>query len=355
MWTAKIHDTISGSPIIPVELSDVQWDRRLAGTGRAGSVIQLGDQEHLFDHATVEDICTTNARTLVLSDGDHVVYAGLVLGGEYERATGRLELKHVELRHIWSQRMTFGVYNYQDGDLTVSGRSHGGAVRAIVARGMQWGGIWPLPVDLPPDGVGGFSAEWKNYQALLIEDLLQQVEKEGVEVDFRPYLTAAGNLRWETRVGSPITGATTVLNVTAPESPVVGLKVKFDGSKQLTGVFYGGNGTEADMLTAGTAGYPGPLSPVRDAFRSAKDVTDLTRLQALAAADLAANRAPIRQLSFEVVVGEALSAADVQPGSIVPLEFYGDSFMSDGAYPHRVVAVSGGTGNRLRLEVQKHG
>lgn len=352
MRTYRFFDTISGNPIFSLPAVDRggSHSRKVTGAGSAQYTVPLQGIGLSRDVARL--ISEPNGVSFAVVWGSHVEFAGPVQAVDYSRDTRSMTVRAKELRPLFSQRLTFGVLNYGQGDLTVSNRSLSGAARAVLARAMQWGELWELPVDLPADGSGTFSAEWKNYQCLTIEDLLQQIEKAGTEIDFRPYLTSAGALRYETRLGNPIKGAQTDLPVSTKKSRVIGLTVQRDGTNQLSGVFYGGNGSEADMLTASGFGAAGPRIPVRDAFRSAKDVTDPTRLQVLAQENLRQYRSPLEQWSFSVKIGGGITPDKVQVGQVLKMSVYGDSFIPDGEYVHRVIGVSGGTDMNLALEVQ---
>lgn len=356
MWSVWIHDLRTGAPLLEMFPSSGSWNRRLTGTGQGSHVFQLRARETALPRATVRDLFRNNDRAISVCFGDHVAYAGFVETPKYQRGTGTLAVTHREIREMFRQRSTFGVNNYPAGDLTVTNRSPSGAVRAILARAMQWTSQWAFPIDLPPDGSGSFSAEWKRYQRLSIDDLLCQVEAEGVEVDFDPYRDAAGNLRWRTRVGAPIVSGYYDLPVTVDESRVIDLDVEENGAKQLSGVHTAGNGTEEDMVTAFAWAMAGPPMVVRDAFRTSKDVRDPTQLGRISTADLAANRGPVVQWSFSVVVDDELSPAMVTPGTTERMDVRDDEWIDDGLYEQRVIALSGRHGSSIvNVEVQAHG
>ena len=354
VWSFQVHETMTGLLRLTVEPSEGSWTRRLNGGGQGQHkfVLRGGD----LSPAVARDLFRPNASTLaVLWDGVPV-YAGVIVSTTYDRAAGVLTVSHAELRMIWAQRLTFGVSNYVDGDLTVTNRNLSGAARAVIARGMAWGTIWQLPVDLPADGSGTFSAQWKRYQCLTIEDLLAQLESEGCEIDFRPYLTGAGVLRWQTRIGAPgITSGAFDLPITPDGTAVVDLTVTTDGARQVTGAFFVGNGTEADMLTAFSTGLGALTIPVRDAYRSAKDVTSVTQLTRLAVAEVQANWLPVTQWSFAVTLGDYVSPTSLLPGVVVAMDARGDDWIADGKLSQRVIGLSGDMTLKVKPEVQPYG
>jgi len=352
MWGIQFHDTITGEPLLRAEASEGAWRRAL---GRGGGQHTFPVQDRALGSSVWRQVTEPNACTLaVLWDG-FPVYAGLVTRAVYEFG-GALKVHHSEgFRALMGQRMTFGVGGYVSGDLQVTDRSSSGTVRAILLRALAsdrgYPANWQLPLDLPEDGAGGFSALWRRWDFLTIEDLLTQVEGLGNQIDFHPYYDENGWLRFETRLGPPLPGGQFEWNVTAPQSAVSSLTVTTDGTKQLSGCFYIGKGSEADMLW-GEAGFiPGPGGPIRDMARSTKDVDDTTRLTNMAMADLVEHRYPITQYDLTVDAG-SVDVPSLVPGAKVRLESYGDPYLEDGARDLTVVGVSGDMSWTLKPEVQ---
>jgi len=361
MWSFGIYDTITGQPLADVFPSDGRW-RRAISDGSGSHTFRVGDAGRGFPASTWRDLMQPNARTLAVRWAGAVVYAGMILDSAYNRTSGTLTVNHTDIRALFSQRLTFGVSTYGGGNLTVSNRSAAGAVRAILDRAVNsWGSTWRLPFDLPADSSGSLSFTWHNYEWSTIEDLLRQVEALGYQVDLQPYLDANGWLRWQTRVGAPLTGAQFEFPLTVDHPIVSNLTVRTDGAKQLSGCFYMGKGTEADMRF-GEAGFvSGPTIPVRDAARSAKDVSDGDRLNSMAMTDLVEHRSPIVQWDFSLVAtqddsgNELLDIAALQPGARIRLENYGDPFLADGATNHLVLGLSGDMSRTVEPEVQPIG
>ncbi|MEQ6899469.1 hypothetical protein, partial [Microbacterium sp. KR10-403] len=212
---------------------------------------------------------------------------------------------------------------------------------------------WALPIDLPDDGTGAFTRTWPYYGFPTMEDCLAEVEDEGVEVFFDPYISS-GSLRFQTRVGNPVKYGGFELPVTVPESAVTGLHVKEDGSSQLTGVIYAGNGTDVDQLTA-YAGHGPYTIPIRDAYRAAKDIKSTAQLQRIADADLAAHYSPVVQWSFGVRLDDTVTAAMVKPGRVLHMHVNGDEWIPDGLVDQRVIGLSGDLTQNVTLEVQANG
>jgi len=309
----------------------------MSGIGDGSLTVNLADLG--LERAQARDLLRGTARTVVVLWGDHVVSAGFIETPAYSRDAGTVTVNTKEIRAIFRERLTFGVELYELGDLTITNRSAAGAVHAILTRGLQGGNPeWTLPLDLPGDGAGDISFQWKNYQALTIEDCLKEVEKLGYEVDFEPYLSA-GSLRWRVRVAAKIQDGSVDLPVSVDDSPVSGLTVTEDGSSLLTGVFVAGNGSEVDMITA-WAGEGGPTTPIRDAWRSAKDITDPEALQKFADAQLALYRNPVVTWKFDVSAS-VVDPSEVAPGRLAYMDVRGDPWVVDGRREGRIISLSG--------------
>lgn len=356
MEQLHVHDVITGARLFQVHPSAGTWRTRINGRDESTFTFQLRDAEHPIPRSMVRDFLRANARMLVLTDGDHVKCATVNQTPVYDRESGTVTVRGKGIRLFAEQRLTFGVANYGDGDLPIVNRSYSGAVRAIVQRMMAWGGIWPLPIDLPADGSGSYSNDVKRWDFYLIDDLLAEVEADGVEVYFRPYLTANGDVRFQTRVASPVTiGSALHLPVSVEESRVTGLSVTEDGAAQLTGAFAIGEGFEADTKTGFSYAMAGEDSPVRDAAVQMKQVKDVSVLNRIALAELTERRNTIKQWSFKLVT-DGLPADAATPGSLLDLDVRGDEWIPDGVYRQRVISNGGVFGSYEESpEVQSYG
>lgn len=361
MWKFSIHNTISGAKLLDIEPSSGAWRRALGGGGDGQHTLKLREGKQEITPTIARQLSEPNQASIAVRWDDTVLYAGTISQAVYSRDNGELTIHHDEgIRGLLRNRTTFGVGGgYADGHLVVTNRSAAGAVRAILFRGAggTWGATWDLPIDLPADAAGAISFTWRRWDYPLIDDLLGQVEALGWEIDFRPYLNSNGTLRYETIVGSRIAAGTLEFVLTAEKTPVRRLTVTRDGSKQLSGVFVLGKGSEDKMLR-GEAGFvAGPTIPVRDAVRSRKDVSSQARLTDMAMADLLEHRSPTEQWDFSLVAevdgdAELLDVGGLIPGATMRLLSSGDNFIPDGTHSMRMVAVRGDMTRTLKPEVQ---
>lgn len=348
MWRFYVHETITGNRIEEVHPVSGRWVRRLNGRGDGSHSFVLADDE--FTQTEWRAMFTPNSRVLVVAWNDTPVYAGLISETTYHFDTGTVAVSHKELRALFAARLTFGVNVYPQGDLAFTGKSASGAVRAILARAVQWSSEWDLPITLPSDGSGSLSKSWKRYQVHTIEDCLSEIEAEGWEIDFRPTFSGTA-LRWVVTVGKPIVRGLEDFNLTAPECPLEGVSVSLDGSEQLTGVFVSGNGTGADIVTAWAGNAGANTIPIRDAARTGGQERDTAVLGRIAAAYLEEFDTPLVRWSFTASLSDDVSPAVFLPGERVALVTHGDLWVADGSRTVRCIALSGDMSWRVRPEV----
>lgn len=351
LWT---HDTITGDErkqVFPAE-DGASWSMKIDGTGSCMFVFVVNDAETGMGLAEIRSTFRANATFFALRWGSTVVGAWKLEDWEYDDR-GVVTVPGVELRNEASWRLTYGVSVYTSGTLTVTNRSHSGAVRAILARFMQWAPEWAYPIDLPADGSGSFSQTWEFWKKFTIEDLLTQIEDEGYEVVFRPYLTAGRQLRFQTLVAQRVSVGTSYFHLQSADSPLSGVKYKESGAEQLTGLQGIGNGTGQDQAVAwaGNSGSTG--IPIRDAKREFPDLTG-ARLQAATNAAFAEVANPIAQWT----VGTFTASEEYPPSNATvtrgwQLESRGHPVFPNGIHGLRVIAASGSFSTQISMEVQR--
>ena len=324
----------------------------LAGTGSCSFVFVVNDADTGMTLAQVESTFTPNATMFSLRWATTVLGAWKIEDWDYENDKGTVTVTGVEIRNEASFRMTYGVSVYESGTLTATSSTRSGAARAVIARFMQWAPEWKYPIDLPATAAGSFSATWEYWKKYTIEDLLKQIEADGVEIFFRPYLTSGRQLRFETIVAVKVSVGTSYFHLQAEDSPLSGIHYKKSGAQQLTGLQGVGNGTGQDqeVAWAGNSGSSG--IPIRDAKREFPDLTG-ARLQAATNATFAAMKDPIVQWTVS-----SFTASDEYPPSHAvvgrgwQLDSKGHRMFPDGPHNLRVIAASGSFSNVISTEVQ---
>lgn len=349
-----VHDSITGDEIQRVlhAVNDgASWSTNVNGSGASTWLVKAGAGKDEYQKGHLNSLFVPHARMLALRWGTVVLGAWKIESWFYEEERGVVTIQSAELRAEAKWRMTYALSDVRAGDLAVANRSYPGAVRAILARFMQWSPDWKYPIDLPADGSGTFSAAWKWWQRLTIEDLLSQVEDEGYEVVFRPYLTAGRQLRFQTLVASAATYGTSNFHLQAEDRPLSGVQYHLSGIDQVTGVHGLGNGTGEDQKAA-VAGNTTLIIPARDTKIQFRDLTG-GRLQAATNAARTRGRYPTVQWSVGAFTfSDKYSPEHALTGRAWNLESRGHPIFPDGVHALRVISASGSWSNQISVEVQ---
>jgi hypothetical protein len=349
-----VHDAITGDEITQVHPTEerASWRTNLGGTGTCTWAFQTDDPDTGMNGARIRSLFQPNARLLALRFGTAVLGAWKVDDWDYAYDTASLVVSGVELVRSESKwRMTYGLNEYELGTLSVTNRSYSGAVRAILSRFKDRSPAWNYPIDLPADGAGTFTQTWEFWKKFTIEDLLAQIEAEGVEIFFRPYLTASRQLRYETIVSPRATSGASAFHLQADDTPLGGVHYKVSGAEQITGGQGLGQGTGQDQAVAYAGAPPYPI-PIRDVKRTFADLTG-TRLQAATDAWYAEAKNPVVQWT----VGTFTASDEYPPthavtGRAWTLHSTKHPVIPDGPHALRVIAASGTFGAQITTEVQ---
>jgi hypothetical protein len=341
----------TGDLIRRVFPSEHGWSTDLLGNGTSDAVWKTDDEER-----PVTNVAATfrpNARGLAVIAGGTVLYAGKIETYSHALDAQTLTVSTVEIRIETMWRLTYGVNQYENGTLTITNRSASGAVRAILARMMQWSAEWALPIDLPADGSGTISQTWEFWRKLRISDLLQQIEEEGFEVYFRPYL-AGDQVRFQAVVASKIILGRTKFILQAPEIPIDHITYTVDGSSEVTGVQGLGDGMEQDQKVAWAGSTAGQDIIVRDTKKEYPDLVG-DRLAAATEAGLREDQDPLAQWSIgQFHVSEEWSPEHALPARGWSIYSQGEPVIPDGTHELRVISAKGKTTSRIiEVEVQR--
>ena len=345
-----IYDMRTGALIRRVYPHDHQWQTSLKGDGTSTAIFKTDDAERPAPGAAS---IRPNARGLAVVWGSVVEYAGKIESWKYSRDAQTLTVSTVELRNEMMWRLTYGVNQYENGTLTITNRNASGAVRAILARAMQWSSEWALPIDLPADGTGSISVEWENWRKLRISDCLQQVEEAGYEVYLRPYYDADNRrIRFQTLVSSRIVLAQrTAFHLAAAEIPIDTIEYAYDGSREVTGVQGLGDGMEQDQKVAWAGSTTGQDIIIRDTKKAYPDLEGV-RLQAATDAGLLEDQDPLTQWSIgRYRISDDWGAQHAVPGRQWAVTSAGDPYIPDGIHELRVIATNGNV-NSLAIGVE---
>lgn len=351
-WSLSVHNVRTGAFIanLPAPV-DSQWATGITGTQSSTETFPVYDPvEPLAGH--VDDLFAGNSHMLVRRWGNHVAYAQKIDDWDYSLSRGFVTVQTAELRGETEWRLIGGVGTSPTAVFSITNRSASGAIRAILARMMQWGPSWEFPIDLPADGAGGLSASWPFWKKLRISNLLEQIEERaGVETYFRPYVSGT-SVRFQTRVAERVEiGSAKKLHLQADESPLDDVRFRKNFQRQVTGLLGVGTGSGEDQPTkfAGQATHPIIIRDTQESF------PDLEGAALQEATDKRFEARKVPDVQWTVggfVVSEEWGADIVTPGALWDLESQGDGVIPDGVHGIRVISVSGGNGRKVNVEVQ---
>lgn len=345
-----LFDMFTGDLIRRVFPFDHEWSTSLLGDGTSTAQFKTDDEERPLGN--VRATFRPNARGLAILWGDTVEYAGKIETLPYDRDGQVLTVTTVEIRNEMKWRLTYGVNQYTNGTLSVTNRSASGAVRAILARAMQWSAEWVLPIDLPADGSGSFTQIWEFWRKLRINDLLVQVEQEGYEVYFRP-VRVGNRIRYQPVVAPTISLGKSKFMLQAERSPLEQVSFTWDGTNEITGVQGLGDGMEQDQKVAWAGATTGQDIIIRDTKKAYPDLVG-DRLQAATNAGLLEDQDPIEQWSIGAFrISDDWPPAHAVPGRGWSIHSKGDPVIPDRTHELRVIATSGNvTSLAIGVEVQ---
>ncbi len=359
-WSLWVHDALTGNPIQRINpADDAPFTASIAGDGQSSVTVATNDAENPFDPGEIPWLFTPNGRLLVrwwgenggASPEDTVMCAHKIDTWDYDRDAGKVSIQAVDLLGESKWRMIAGVDSWKYQTLNVVNRTASGAVAQILTRMMQWGPGWGYPIDLPADAPGSVSGSWVFWKGFSIAEILDEIRKRtGVEIYLRPYATSTGGVRFQTRVGAPVTIGGASFNLDADDSPLSAIRYRVDGKQQITGLYGLGNGTGEDQETRAALGI-GKI-PIRDTKKSFDDLEGDALQQAVTTHYLA-NVDPIVQWDAGAfTISDDLPPEVVAPGRVLQLEIHDDVVIPDGVHTLRVISVSGGNGRQLKPEVQ---
>lgn len=353
MWSAQIHDTQTGDRLGTVNLVSSDWGRGDQKTRRARIKLNARRSQSSWRNLIVGPAFWD--RTLVILFDGVPIYAGLIVAApSYDFANEVVTVAHVDLSVLLGRRWMHGVGPstggggyVPTGTFSVSGVSLRGAIRAILQRTYldPISAAWPVPVDLPAAESGSFSKTWYFYEFQNAEDMVQEItdREDGPDLDLRPYLTSAGKLRWEQRIGTPrLSGSTRTIMLSAPKNAATMADVNLDGVNTATGIHFPGKGSEQDMRV-GSAAAPVSAGLARDTIFTDKNDDSVSSLSSKAKGRLDALTSATEQWSLNVAASK-LPPTSIQPGSTIRTHTVDTLWVPGGWKNHRVIGFEGAYG-----------
>lgn len=323
-WSLELYDTQTGDLLSPMLGKSGDWGR--GDQTLRQTVVRLHDKYSKVKwHELLEAWWD---RQLVHSWNGKPVYSGTLLAApSFNRRTRALTLQHADLSLILDRRWLHGVGTsrgeggYQKaGGFEVSGVSLQGAVVRLldVLYRSPISAAWPIPVDLPAAGSGSFSKRWDFYNFRTGAEIVRGITDldGGPQLDLQPKIVN-GKLRFEQRIGVPLTGPAFDVHLDAKESAAVSSSIGYFGQPTATGIHYPGKGTEQDMRV-GAAYLPPSAGLARDSIFWDKDEDNVDKLVAAAKGRLngLASATTTRPLTLKAA---RISPADLRIGSLITI------------------------------------
>lgn len=360
VWSYWIVNTMTGEKQLEVRPDSGTCRTSLTGVGSGEHTFRLRDASDPIPRATVRDLFLSWIRTLVVCWDDQPVYAGVIVGGRWNRSTGVLTVRHRELRAILSKRFGWKVTTYPTvtglaWNWKVTGKSLRGLVRAVAQRMFLSvpGDNWHLPVVLPADESGSKEFEEWAFNLRSGEQMLSDLQDTdgGPDVYLRPRWSSSSKHEWVLDIGSPLlSGGTVERVIPAVDGGVLDYVVDLDASDQWSGAFALGEGSEQDMKVGLAGSLPGTPIPDMDTKFAAKGAATTASAFAQAMGRLRTNREAIRQDTKQILAGDMFP---VGVGGTVLDWLDADEFLDDGYMTGYIIGFTARVGSDvLEVEVQ---
>jgi|SRR6185312_15730898 len=359
-YSVWLADTVTGRMLWELPLVSHTWSITLGQVGTASVTLDiektwdsLSDQDERDPRVLLREVITGPWRfCIVIMWGNNVVWAGPYISLTQPQPN-QVQLNCAEILKLYSKRVMVapGAPNATDTTAnTVIGpattKPHAMAVlltQALTGTGNS------LPITIPdPGGAGTDYRTYYGYDLRKYSDAIASLsaEYDGPELRLDPQITAgtdANYLNWVAQIGNPHIGRTVTPWVWDDDVSAM-ITLDADASNQAMGWWSGGSGSSTDKVIDHltdthllAVGYP-MLEEV-DTNNSSQTLWAV--LDAITAADLAANKDPI--LAYQVSV-----RADTDPmvgtykvGEDYILDVRDNPVIPDGTYTRRIAGLQG--------------
>ena len=367
----------TGRRITRVPVTGAGWSVGLNGKGSVDATLKLSDPKVASRVGLIAALDPARCYMAAL-EGDHVIEAGPIWAHAYDDATKSLTIKAGGLASIFDHRLVMKVLaaaeNPATGSLAWSELSLGTQAKRLISTAISHVG-GSLPIALPADEAGTHTRTYPGFELARLSDRLGQLRGVigGPDIAFTPRLTEDRlSVEWEMRtgtsadpllhqVGSDSTNgaADHVWDARAPKSGVMGFDVARDGGGLAFRAFATGAGAAEGMLirtvedmTLTTVGYP-----LLESVSDHNTVSIPATLDAHAADDLGASVRPWMTWTLDVLADKAPILGAFRCGDwakvyVPPEHPYLRHFLPAGFYRARIIGISGGLDNRIKVDLQ---
>ena len=354
MWSFGVYETDTGDMVAPVQPADCSWTRKLDNRGTGSFTFKVNDP-FAYPGNSPQTLFREDDRTIVVYwDDNHPAYAGVIDELSYDWGRKTVTVQTRELRQLFENRYTGRPDNYsgEGWDFLIDHRMHEG-ILALIDRATSLGPGYELAIAPNASGGPGAGGHWRReihyYEVISVDDLLAEAEAQGVLIDFAPDLRADGSFAWVLVTARDLDRDVTPLVVGAPYSPVTSLTAVRSSRDRRSGVLSLGKGEGMDMKTGYAQGQEGRIA--RDGTLDLKDEEDVPQLMLAAQEEQKLLRNAATKWTLGVELGDQLRPWDMRVGRTLEIHTPGDPYLVDGPRDKVVLAVSGGMGNELTVEV----
>ena len=387
MYTYHLVNGITGEPIEPLTLTTApSWARRPEPVAWAATVnirpnpvsrpqgIIEGNPMAGLQHRIVpwRDTIVISWRS---EDGQETALAAGIVSSplKVDERAGTLSIDTVCMRTLMEHRfiMRKTIYPMTKYAVTFSNLTWSGLASECVKYATSDYQDYPpatiyavrgfgLPIDRPPATPGPNSKTFWGYAFTPVAEALDDIESEGgVVIDFNPYWTDDGTLRWAMEVFTDAgrTARLIDLGSTSARTPQAEYRGQvIDASKTLTYTHVTGKGSEIDVLYTRRADFS-PTVMTRETLVTRPDVE--TRDDIYRAADAANAQARKVTTQDDILIHlDAENAQWVQPdqlwlGATIQLTLEGSLAYGDATLRRTLIGWSASGDAAITLDVQE--
>lgn len=368
MWTANLFEMTTGRIGPNLEFEKASWSADLNGTESLSFTLKKSSLPKVNLRYW---LAPWWAGVVLFYDGVPIV-GGPILSQPTESFSD-LGLSCGGIRSILDRRVIVDELspdwsNISKTNVHLTGYSLGDIARQVVQKAQQKpGGMLPISYPIPEQGNTGSTLHERNYRGFNVQnircgDILTKLSNvlNGPDIMFRPRLIQQNLLTFDMLYGSwndprIRQTRTVVFDTTSELGPVSDMRLTTTGTYQTSRVFSVGAGQdESQIIKVVTnpnpiqAGFPILETTVNIGNSENPDVT-----YAHGVASLISNANVLREVEMTVRADGVDKIGTFWPGDLVQVYTKGWINFADGPHNLRLLAISGDSGNELKLNLQE--
>lgn len=371
MITCTVVDTITGVPQGQIQPATFSGGRVIDDP--SSGKLQMALPAVPYTRAAMDNLTTKMARSVVFSINRVPLALMPFTDEDWSDDTHELDMSMDDVWFILGGRTTLGPNGYS-GDQDTANKLwlQNISLPSIVGYLLAAGTDGPtanfgLPLHLPEGKItlalmdairqaGTAERKYEDHEFQFIAECLNELAKLGVEVDFEPRWSAAGNLELLARIGR-MTGGTFSCNMTSEKPWLFNVRRRVNADKQANVIYSVGKGEDRDMRV--TTSRAATSVPAREHAEPFKDIDDLAVLQAHSDAGLVTFNKPTTQWEMSMLADSTgingPRIEDMRIGSTVSLYYKDHPRFPDGWTDLRLIGFTFDQTETIRLTLQPIG